>query len=147
VDLNKLSTSEKIIGASGIVLLIASFLSWFTIDEFASWSGWEVQFVWGRLPVLLGLVMVAHVAISNFAPDLALPDLPWPKVHLCAGGAAAALVVLKVLIGHDVDTLIGALSTDRSVGLFVAALGAIGLGIGGFLYDREHGASATGRGR
>ena len=144
MDLNKLSTGEKIIGVSGIVLLIASFLPWFSIDldEFgeASGNGWDMDFFFGPLPVLLGIVMVAHVAISNFAPDLKLPDLPWPMIHLVAGILAAVLVVLKLLIGED-----GAFGfePERAFGLFLAALAAIGLGVGGFLYNKERSSGAS----
>jgi hypothetical protein len=139
VDLKKLSTSERVIGASGIVLLLASFLSWFSLEDFTSFNAWEIGFLWGRLPVLLGVVMVAHLAISNFAPDLQVPDLPWPKVHLVAGIAVAVIVVLKLIIGEEVNTIIGEIEFDRGIGLFLAALAAIGLGVGGFLYNKEHG--------
>lgn len=142
MDLSRLSTSEKIIAASGILLLLASFLSWFSYEDLASFNGWEIGFFWGRLPVLLGIVMVAHVAISRFAPDLALPQWPWPKVHLGAGIAAAVLVVLKLLLGESVGTIIGELDFDRSIGIFIATVAAIGLGVGGFLYFKEHDPSA-----
>ena len=138
VDLSKLSTGEKVIAASGLLLLAASFLDWFSFEDLAGFNGWEIDFLGGRLPVLLGIVMVAHVGISRFAPDLTLPRWPWPKVHLGAGVAAAVLVVLKLLTGESVDTIIGELSFDRSIGIFVAALAAVGLGVGGFLYHREH---------
>ena len=138
MDLSKLSTGEKVIAASGLLLLLASFLDWFSYERLGGINGWNVDFFGGRLPVLLGVVMVAHVAISRFAPDLTLPSWPWPKVHLGAGIAVAVLVVLKLLLGESVDTIIGPLDFDRSIGIFVAALAAIGLGIGGFLYHREH---------
>ena len=147
MDLTKLSTSEKVIGASGIVLLLASFLPWFSVDlgQFgeASGNGWDMGFLFGPLPVLLGLVMVAHVAISNFMPDLELPELPWPMVHMVAGILAAVLVVLKLLIGEDDGTPVVDIDVDRAFGLFLATLAAIGLGVGGFLYRKEHGADAA----
>lgn len=138
MDLSKLSTGEKVIVASGILLLLASFLDWFSFEDLAGFNGWEIDFLSGRLPVLLGIVMVGHVLITRFAPDLTLPQWPWPKIHLGAGIAAAVLVVLKLLLGESVDTIIGEIDFDRSIGIFVAALAAIGLGVGGFLYHREH---------
>ena len=142
MDINKLSTSEKIISVSAIVLLVASFLPWFKVETIASdvtWSGWDTGFLWGGIPTLLGLVMLAHVAISNFAENVSLPDLPWPKVHLGAGIAAAALVVLKLLIGASVFGF----DLDRAFGLFLATLAAIGLAVGGFLYNKEHTGTGT----
>jgi len=139
VDINKLSMPEKVIAASGILLFIASFLTWFEaeIGDFVavSWNGWNVPFLVGPLPVLLGLVMLAHVIISNFAEGVKLPELPWAKVHMVAGIAAGALLVLKLLVGED--------PLDRSFGLFIAVIAGIGLAAGGFLYNKEHSDTAT----
>lgn len=136
MDINKLSTPEKIISVSAIVLFIASFLPWFKVSFLGSsitGNGWDVGFLWAGIPTLLGLAMLAHVAISNFAENVKLPELPWPKVHLIAGCLAALLVVLKFLIG---ESEVG-VDFDRAFGLFIAAIAAIGLGVGGFLYYRE----------
>ena len=124
--------------ASGALLLVSSFLSWFSHEGFAHADAWDIGFLWGRLPVLLAIVMVGHVLISRFAPDLTVPSWPWPKVHLGAGLAAAVLVVVKLLIGERVDTIIGEITFDRSIGIFVAAIAAIGLGVGGYRYFKEH---------
>src|SRR5690606_27210710 len=135
VDLNKLSTSDKVIAGSAIALLIFSFFPWFKVDlgPFGgdlTINGWE-WFFWGILPVLLGLVMLAQIAITVFSPETKLPDLPvtWGQVHLGAGGIAAVLVVLKLLIGQT--------GWDRSFGLILAAIAAVGLGVGGFLKFQE----------
>lgn len=144
MDINKLSTPEKIIGVSGILLFIASFLPWFKVSVSgfgsATGNGWDVGFLWGGIPTILGLVMVAHVVITNFAENVKLPDLPWPQIHLGAGIAAAALVVLKFVIGEDVPT---GVDVSRSFGLFLAVIAAIGLGVGGFLYFKEHSGSSS----
>ena len=128
------------IGASGILLVVASFLSWFSYEDLAHLNGWDprIGFLWGRVPIILAIVMVAHIGISSFAPDLTLPSWPWPKVHLGAGVAAAILVTFKLIIGESVDTIIGEIDFDRSIGIFVATIAAIGLGVGGFLYFQEH---------
>lgn len=138
------ANAEKVIAASGMLLLVASFLTWFELEtgvgDFAR-DGWDVGFVFGPLPVLLGVVMVAHVATSSLAPDLAVPDLPWPKVHLGAGIAAAVLVVVKLVIGAD----IAGVELDRGIGIYVAALAAVGLAVGGVLHHQEHDGAATTR--
>jgi hypothetical protein len=142
VDLKKLSMPEKIISASAIVLFVASFLPWFKIDFLGgsvSGNGWDVGFFWGGIPALIALAMLAHIALSNFAENVNLPDLPWPRVHMIAGIVAGAIVVLKLLLGHSelgVDF-------DRGYGLFLAALGGIGLAAGGFLLYRESSGSGT----
>lgn len=140
MDLNKLSTSDKVIAGSAIALFIFSFLPWFEIDfggfGSASANGWE-WFFWGILPVLLGLVMLAQIAITVFSPDTKLPDIPvtWGQVHLGAGAIAAVLVVLKLLIGED--------PASRAFGIYLAALAAIGLAVGGFLKFQEEKAGTS----
>lgn len=142
MDLNKLSTGDKVIAGSGIVLLIAYFMPWFKADAgfvSVSASGGDVGFLWATLPMLLGLI-AAGAVIANKLFDVKLPDLPvpWGQAFLGAGGLAAVLVVLKLLIGEDADGA-EALGIDvsRSIGIFLAALAAIGLAVGGFLKMQE----------
>ncbi len=136
MDLNKLTTPEKITSASAIVLFIASFLPWFKISFLGAditGNGWDVGFFWGGIPTILGLVMLAHIVLTKLASNVSVPELPWPRIHLIAGIVAGAIVVLKLLIGHSE---IG-VDFDRAFGLFLAALAGIGLGVGGFLYYKE----------
>ena len=142
MDLNKLTTPEKVISASAIVLFIASFLPWFKISFLGSditGNGWDVGFFWGGIPTILGLVMLAHIVLTKLANNVTVPDLPWPRIHLIAGIVAGAIVVLKLLMGHSE---IG-VDFDRAFGLFLAALAGIGLAVGGFLYYKETNGTAT----
>jgi hypothetical protein len=143
VDLNKLTTSDKVIAGSAIALFIFSFFPWFGIEGFSAGNGWDF-FLWGIIPVLLGLVMLAQVAISAFSPDTKLPDLPvtWGQVHLGAGVLAAVLVVLKLIIGHSESGFGVTVDFDREFGIFLSALAAIGLAVGGFLKFQEEKAGA-----
>ncbi|MFP4513445.1 MAG: hypothetical protein ACLFRV_10925 [Acidimicrobiales bacterium] len=145
MDLSKLSTSDKVISGSAIALLIFSFFPWFSADTGGfgpsySESGWDF-FLTGILPVLLGIVMLAHVAITAFSPDTKLPDLPatWGQIHLGAGAASAVLVLLRLLMGAEV----GGFNLDRSFGIFLAAVAAIGLAAGGFLKFQEEKSGST----
>lgn len=137
MDLNKLTTSDKVIAGSGILLFIAYFMPWFKVDfgpgGSVSASGGDVDFIWSTFPMLIGLVM-AGVVIASKLFDVKLPDLPvpWGQVHLGLGGLAALLVVLKLLMGEDPSSVV-----ERAFGLFIAAIAAIGLAAGGFLKFQE----------
>jgi hypothetical protein len=156
MDFTKLKTSDWVIAGSGLVLLIASFLDWFTAEiegnEFfsgasAGGNGWDVGFFWAGIPVIIGLAMIAVVAIRAFSPDTKLPDLPigWGQTLFIAGVVAAVIVVLKLLIGEDVDAPEGLgvdVEVSRSIGLYLATLASIGLAVGGFLKWQDDKAGA-----
>ena len=143
MDLSKLSTSDKIIAGSGLVLFIASFLPWFgiSIEGFGSESGngWDIGFLWAGIPALLGLA-AAGIVLATRLGTAEAPRLPitWGQAFLAAGALSALLVVLKLLIGHEEVGF----DLDREWGLYVAALAAIAFAIGGFLKFQEE---STGR--
>lgn len=154
MDLNKLSTADKVIAGSAIAFFIFMFFDWFTVSAgsgafsvSAGGSGWDVGFLWGVFPMLLGFVMLGIVAVRAFSPDTDLPDLPitYGQLLLGLGGLAGFLVVLKLIIGES-DQGISGIDISRSVGLYLATLAAIGLAVGGFLKMQEGEDAPTGGG-
>jgi hypothetical protein len=125
---------EKIILFAGPVLLIDSFLKWYSVEvcfldvcASASANGWEAPgAIWSILAVLIGLAMSAAVALTRFT-TVQMPALPqgatWGRIYL-GGGAAAALFVLVKLLNH---------SGDLSYGFFIGILCVAALAAGGFL--------------
>ncbi|MDQ6697095.1 MAG: hypothetical protein M3Z46_06515 [Actinomycetota bacterium] len=147
MDLSKLTLSDRIIAGSGIALLIFSFFPWYgasvTIGTFSAskdYSGWH-YFLFGIIPVLLALILVAYVAITRFGTNVSLPELPipWGLAVLIVGGLAGFLVLLKLLIGDSVSGF----DLDRKFGIFLATLAALGLAGGAFLKFREEGGATT----
>jgi len=143
MDLNKLTTGDKVLAGSGIALLIFSFLQWFNFGD-TSHSGWHYVLT-GIVPTLIGLLLVGYVVATKLLDGVDLPDLPvgWPLVVLGLASLAALLVILRLLIGGDDN---GADTLDRSYGLFLATLAAIGLAAGAFLKFQEDGGAAAARG-
>lgn len=141
MDLNKLTTGEKVIAGSGIVFLIAMFLPWWGIEtDFGtgSNSGWD-YFLTGILPLLIVIAMVTQIALAKFSTtELPKPPLPWNQIHLIAAGAVVAvLLLLRVVIGSSEGSGGFEIDLDRMYGLWVALLAAIGVGVGGFLKSKD----------
>jgi hypothetical protein len=142
VDLNKLTQGEKVICGSAIALFIFSFFPWYG-KLGGSRNGWD-YFLFGVIPVLLGIIMLAQIGLSRFS-ETKLPDppLPWGQIHLIVGGLAAVLVLLKLLIGDSVGggsilgTRIPSIDLDRKFGIYLSFLAALGLVAGGYLKSRE----------
>ena len=145
MDLDKLTRSDRVVASSALVLFVGSFLPWFgAAGGFAGFDrqGWDF-FLWGAIPTLLGMA-AGGVVVATSLGDAKLPALPvsWGRAYFGAGGVAAALVVVKLLIG-DRDCSAGCRGLDRRFGLVISALGAIGLAYGGYLKLRDEGAGAS----
>ena len=139
MDLNKLTTSDRLIAGGGLLLFIGSFLPWFGIEGFSgSGSGWDVGFLWGGIPALLGLACAAVILATKLG-DVKLPDLPitWGQAILGAAALSALLVLLKLLMGHEECAFDLCVDFDRKWGLFLSALAAIALAVGAFLKFQE----------
>lgn len=135
--MDKLSTNEKIIAAAGALLLIASFLPWYSVKvnlfgvskSFTANAWGEPNALWSILAVLLGVAMAAQILVSKFS-DAEIPklgSLSWPEVHRIAGIAIAVLVLIKLLSE----------SSHLGFGFFIAIICAGALAYGGFMYAKD----------
>ena len=156
MDDKKVGPPEIIALASVAVFFIATFLPWFTISvsgdssgilggiDFPSANGWDAGFLWSGLPLLLGFAVLALLLLPKVAPDVTLPDLP-PFLPLALAGAAAFLVLVKTLIGADVEGAGAAeafgvsIDVSRSFGIFLAFLATLGMVAAGLLAFRRDG--------
>jgi len=134
VDFNKLSKGDKIVAGAGLLLVIdLLILPWhhFTVRGILSVSRTGVQSpnsFYGVLAMLLALVMVAQVVVSKLT-TAKLPDIPvpWAQVHLIAGIAVLALLLLKLLVE----------TSYLGFGAFLGLILAAALAFGGFTINQE----------
>ncbi|MGO9872379.1 MAG: hypothetical protein ACLPVY_01160 [Acidimicrobiia bacterium] len=105
----KLAPANLVILAAGVVMLIGSFLSFYSFSglggtaSFNAWSGAHGFGIFGiaTVAVVCGVVMAAQVGITTFANGMHVPDqvlgLSWDQIHL-ALGFQAALTMLAFLV-------------------------------------------------
>jgi hypothetical protein len=145
---NKLTMGQRVIVASGILMLIDSFLPWYKYGgagaDLASQFGirttsnaWQAPgSFWSILAVLIALGMLALVVAVVFG-NVQLPDLgqfTWGQAALAAGALALLFVVIRFL-NH---------SGDLSYGFILGFIAAAGLAAGGYLrYTEEQGAGGV----
>ena len=132
------SPANIVIIAAGVFMLIASFFSFYefsvlgTSADFTAWSS-DLFFPVSIIPVVFGVVMAAHAALSTFAPQVKMPEklfgFDWNQVHL-ALGAQAAIMMLAFLI-QDRDPL------DIGAGFWLMLLASIALAVGAVMRTRE----------
>lgn len=158
MDLNKLTTGDKVIGVSGIVLFIASFFKWLGLKfeggevlgqrvsgDIGSKSGWG--FTLTLIAVLIGIALVVLVALK--ASDAKLPNLggvSWAQIMLGAAAVAFIFVLIKLIAGFDTSGVSG-LESTRKIGIFIGIIASAGLVAGAWLnfqMDKARGSSSAG---
>jgi hypothetical protein len=142
MDINKLSPGERIIAAAGILLFVDSFFPWFRYclpignvsilginRPCANYTAWSSLL--STLAVLIAMAMVVQIAVTKFgnAHVPAPGTMSWGQVHLFAGFAVVALVLLQFLAGKS--------PAGRSFGVFLGIGIAAGLAYGGMVRSRE----------
>ena len=141
MDLDKLSLSDKIIAATGIVLIIdLLFLPWHSIDlGFETFSRSAIESpnsFWGVLALLLAIAVVAVTLVRALKPETKLPDLPlsWDRAIFFGAVATLVLLLLKLLVETEF------LGFGAWLGLLLAA----GMTYGGYLKLQADRAGSTG---
>ncbi len=125
-----MSNGEKLIAGGGILLLVAAFLPWYSID-FGRNGLQSPGAIWSLLAVVIGVIMAAAILAPKFT-DVKLPDLgsiTWPQAHLGLGVGALLLVVIKFLSE----------SSFLGFGFYLGFIAAVALAAGGYLYFTENG--------
>jgi hypothetical protein len=141
IDLNKLSTGDKVIGVSGIALFIFSFFSWLgakvelkgVVAAEASKSGWGWTLT--LIAILIGIAMTAVIVLKLL--DVKLPDLggvTWTQVLLGAAAVAFLFILIKVVVGPNIGDTGGlSVAKTRKIGIFLGLIASGGLVAGSWL--------------
>ena len=124
---------ELIAAGSGLLLIVALFLPWYTRDTdiagaviSQTWTAWQATAVIAAVLFLIGAAAIATVAApSGFRGDRLLVPL---------GVLALALVVFRAidLPLPEVDLVEGdSADADRGIGLWLALVASVGVVVGG----------------
>jgi hypothetical protein len=137
MDLRRLRVGEWVVGASGVLLLVALFLPWYGDVRPASVSGWEA---FSALDLILALIALAAISVPIVTATHRIPALPLAIETLTAlfGLVGVVLVLIRVL------NLPGA-AHDRDVGLWLALAATIGIFAGALVGMRDERRSPSGR--
>lgn len=154
MDVNSLRTGEKIAGVAGILLLIFMFLNWWSTPSIDVPSGaldaakslgvdvsgtdgvgvnaWQAA---SFLDIIWFLTAVSGILLAGLALQRTQVNLPVALSAIVAGlGALSVLTIIIRLISTPYDL-------DRSYGVFIGLLAAIGVAYGGFVAMQEEGTS------
>ena len=145
MDFSKMKVSDWLIAGGTLAYLVFMFLTWFeksdgegTFRVSLSQNGWS-YLLGGVLPLLLLLAATALAVLPKLQPSVKIPDqigpLPRLQAALAAAGAAAVIVILRLIIPSEVK--FGGIDTgvnyDRKLGIILAVIAAIAAAAGAFM--------------
>lgn len=136
---------EWVVLASGLLMIVTSFLSWFSSSVTGSDETTALSSAWGEpffplatIVPLLGLISALLVVVNRFT-RVEVPDpllrLPLPRLYLCLG--VLALLTAGLLLPTVTYDNSGGFSVSASLGYWLNQLGAMGLVVGGVLALQE----------
>jgi hypothetical protein len=155
MDVDKLSTGEKIAGVSAVLLFVFMFFTWFGVEVSGSggFSGsvpgaggnaWEAL---DFIPIVLVITIV--VALVNVFLRLSDSDYEPPisiNVALAVLGGLSTLLVLYRIVDPPSFGSFGGVSVDatRDIGIFLGLIAAAGIAYGAYRAMQEEGSSFGG---
>lgn len=152
MDLEKLSTGEKISAVSAILLFIFMFFTWFGVEVSgaggfggtvpgAGGSAWDAL---DFIPVILVIAILAAVGVAvlrltdaDFEPPVSL------NAVVAALGILSALLILFRIVDPPGFGSFGGVSVEGTVevGIFLGLIAAAGIAFGGYRAMQEEGVS------
>jgi hypothetical protein len=151
MEVDKLSTGEKISAVSAVLLFIFMFFDWFgaKVSSVTGFSGtvpgggdaWDSLEV---IPIFLMLAIVAAigVAIVRLTEADLEPPVSWNAIVAALGGLAVLLILYRIVDPPGGGSF-GGVSVDTTLkfGIFLGLLAAAGIAYGGYSAMREEGAT------
>jgi hypothetical protein len=134
MDLRRLRVGEWIVGAAGVLLLVALFLPWYGEPSASAWESFSI------LDLILALVALAAIAVPVLTATHRVPALPLAYESLIAllGLICVVLVLIRVLnLPGEADS--------REWGLWVGLVATLGVFAGGLVGLRDERRAPEGR--
>lgn len=152
MDINRLSSGEKIVlGASALLVVLSFIPAWATYsfaglasESFGAWSGAFGFFV--KLAIIAAIVALVVAGLRAAGTDL--PELPigLGLLYVILGGIATLGLLIGVLAGPNdggLDALaaVAGLDISRGILLFVGLVLAVASTYGGYMHLQSEGTS------
>ena len=148
MDVDRLSTGEKIAGASAVLLFIFMFFDWFTVevsggDLFSlsvGGSAWET-FSYIDLFLMLTIIVAVAVVVIRLSDALVEPPISLNAVAAVLGGISVLLILYRIIDPPGDTGGVSGVEIDPALGIFLGLIAAVGIAYGGYRAMQEEGAS------
>jgi hypothetical protein len=145
MDVDRLSTGEKIAGVSAILLFIFMFFDWFTVSASNGFisvsvggSAWDALEV---IPIILLIAIVAAVgvAVVRLSDAVFEPSISINAVVSILGIVSVLLILYRIV--SPPSSGVDGISVDPALGIFLGLIAAAGIAYGGYRAMQEEGSS------
>ncbi|HET8566604.1 MAG TPA: hypothetical protein VFL77_09040 [Solirubrobacterales bacterium] len=152
MDVDRLSTGEKIAGVAAVLLFIFMFFDWYSVDVSvnggafvgtASGGGdaWEAFSLIDLFLLLTVIVTVAAVTIE-LSDALIEPPVSMNSIVAILGGISVLLILYRIIDTPSAGSFPGvSVDVSPAVGIFLGLIAAAGVAYGGYRAMQEEGAS------
>jgi hypothetical protein len=156
MEVDKLSTGEKLSAVSAVLLFIFMFFDWFgvevsgvpgfsgTVTGSGGGSAWDALDV---IPIFLMLAIVVAIglAVIRLTDADVEPPISLNAIVAALGGLAVLLILYRIVFPPDFSSF-GGVSVDATLkfGIFLGLLAAAGIAYGGYSAMREEGTTFGG---
>ncbi len=143
MDVNRLSTGEKIAGVSAVLLFIFMFFDWFTASASnglfsvsVGGSAWDAMEV---IPIILLIAIVAAVgvAVVRLTDAVFEPAISMNAIVAVLGAISFLLILYRII--SPPDSGISEIDVSPAVGAFLGLIAAAGITYGGYRAMQEEG--------
>lgn len=148
MDLDRLSTGEKIAGGSAVLLFIFMFFDWFKVDinggndlftVSVGGSAWDALDV---IPIILLIAIVAAIGVAAIRlTDAAVePPISANAIVAILGAISVLLILYRIIDPPNAGDVPG-VDVNPAIGIFLGLLAAAGITYGGYRAMQEEGTS------
>jgi hypothetical protein len=134
MDLRRLRVGEWIVGACGVLMLVALFAPWYGNPSSSAWEAFTI------LDVILALLALAALSVPLVTATHRVPAVPLAIESLTALFGLLALVLVVIRVLNLPDDLHG-----REWGLWLGLVAALGIVAGGLVAMRDERRTPGGR--
>jgi hypothetical protein len=149
MDVDRLSTGEKIAGASAVLLFIFMFFDWFKVEidggeglfsVSVGGSAWEA-FSYTDLFLMLTILVAVAVVVIRLTDALVEPPVSLNAVAAVLGGISVLLVLYRIIDPPGDTGGVPGVDISPTIGAFLGLIAAVGIAYGGYRAMQEEGST------
>lgn len=145
MDVDRLSTGEKIAGVSAILLFVFMFFDWFTVSASNGFvsvsvggSAWDAL-DWIPIFLMIAIIAAVGVAVVRLSDAVFEPSVSINAVVAVLGIVSVLLILYRIV--SPPSSGVDGINVDPAVGIFLGLIAAAGVAYGGYRAMQEEGTS------